>query len=419
VSLTLTYDATLSRVRIAAAGIPTAAVYATVERSTNQVNWTTVRGGAALTVAAGAVTVDDYEFAPGVANYYRVSPYDTLDRRIGPAINGNPYFEVDAAGWSGSGASVARSTALAHEGVASLLVTPAGGVSAEARVAALLPVTALRSYLVSGWVRSPGGWATGIRVGVNWHDAGAVLLSTLFGATTVIPAGTWVYLSAVVPAPVSATQARLLVNQAGLPAVGNTWHLDEAQLNLLGSTAGPMLTGNVTPVIDRVWIKSIARPFLNRAVIIQDYSDIQRPARAGVFEVVGRSFPVTVSDVRGSRRWTLDILTETPTEADTLDLILSSGDPLYVQVPPDCDVPGGYVTVGDTTERRPARKSVRRIFSLPCTETAPPGPDVHGAPYTWAGVLADYATWADVMAANATWADLMDNIGSPSDVIVP
>jgi hypothetical protein len=177
--------------------------------------------------------------------------------------------------------------------------------------------------------------------------------------------------------------------------------------------------GSISPVIDRVWLKSLARPFLNRQVVVQDYSDVDRQSRAGVFEVIGRSVPVSVSDVRSSRRWTLDLLTETPDEASTLDLILASGDPLLVHVPADCDVPGGYVSVGDTSVRRPARRTLRRITSLPCTEVAAPGPDVVGATLTWQTVLSTYATWAAVLAAHPTWADLQELIGSPEDVIVP
>ncbi|MEO3930920.1 hypothetical protein ABGB07_44825, partial [Micromonosporaceae bacterium B7E4] len=180
--------------------------------------------------------------------------------------------------------------------------------------------------------------------------------------------------------------------------------------------------GSITPVIDKVWIKSVARPFLNRAVDIRDQGPINRQARTGVFDIVGRSLPVAVSDVRRSPTWVLDLRAETPDEADNLDLLLASGDTLLIQAPstgPLSVVRGGYVTVGQTARSWLTSHGPIRIIEMPCTEVAPPGPDVVGATVTWAGVVASYATWADVIAAHETWADLLELIGDPTDVIVP
>lgn len=175
----------------------------------------------------------------------------------------------------------------------------------------------------------------------------------------------------------------------------------------------------ITPNLDRVWIKTLTRPYLNRAVTVKDYSDVDRPARGGVFEVVGRSVPVAVSDLRGSRRWTMEILVDTQAEADEFGLVFASGDPMYVHVPADCDVPGGYVSLGTVTTSRTARRSSRRVIALPFTEVAAPGPDVVGATVTWQSVLNAYPTWQDVLDAHLTWASLLELIGDPTDEIVP
>lgn len=264
-TVTPTYDAGLSRVRVSASGLSGSPVTALVERSIDGVTWSTVRGGTSVTVSGGSLTlpVDDYEFIDGLANTYRVTAYNVSD------------VQVDQE------------------------------------------------------------------------------------------------------------------------------------------------TAAITPDLTGVWLKSIGRPFLNRQVTVADYSDIERPSRAGVFDVIGRSYPVAVSDVRGSRRWTLEVLTSTTAEATDLDLILASGDPLFVHVPADCTIPGGYVTVGDTTQRRTSRRGLRRMFVLPCVEIAAPGADVVGATSTWQTVVSTYATWSDVISAHTTWADLLELIGSPSDVIVP
>ena len=414
-ALTLTYDDQLSRVRITAAGIPSSDTLAVIERSTNQINWVTVRGGGALVPSGGVTALDDYEFVPDVVNYYRVRVWTSGDREIGPALNANPYLETDASGWTGTNATVARSTTQAHEGAASLLITPngssaTGGADATARVG----VTAGTDYLAALRARTTA--TVTLAPAVDWYTAltGGTLVSTGLVTGAPIPAGAWSSVSGTLTAPVGAVGAVMRARHSGTPTTA--WWADEIGLHKLDD--GPLLTGSITPAIGGVWIKSVTRPFLNRQVVVQDYSDITRASRAGVFDIVGRSLPVVVGDVRGSRQWTLFLLAATLDEAATLDLVLASGDVLYIQVPADCDVPGGYVSVGDTNERRPARRSPRRIVSLPCTEVAPPAADVVGNTVTWQTVLNAYPTWADLMLAQPTWADLMELLGAPGDVIV-
>jgi hypothetical protein len=266
-ALALTYDDTLSRVRISATGLGAAAT-ATIERSLDQIIWTTVRGGQSATVTAGAVNLDDYEFAAGVLNYYRVTP-----------------------------------------------------------------------------------------------------------------------------------------------------------------NVGAATTATIIPVLTAVWIKSIGRPFLNRLVECTDVGEITRPARGGVFDVVGRSMPVAVSDVRGSRRFTLQIATGTAAtcgdnltpdeDAENLELLLASGDPVFIQAPPGDVVPTLYAAVGDVTWTRAIRGSLKRIWQVPLTEVAAPGADIVGATATWQTVLSTYGTWQDVLNAQPTWADVLNMVAAPSEVIVP
>src|SRR5690606_2953526 len=110
---------------------------------------------------------------------------------------------------------------------------------------------------------------------------------------------------------------------------------------------------SITPMLDGPWLKSIARPYLNRPLPrVLDVSAIGRQSRSGVFEIVGRSRPVVVGSVRGSRRWTLTVLTEGQTDAEALDLMLASGDPLLIQVPPGLYIPGVVVTAEDTSDQR-------------------------------------------------------------------
>lgn len=266
-----TYDDTLARVQILASGMSGQADVARVERSTDAVNWTTVRGASAVTLSGGAilVPVDDYEFTDAAATIYRVTGYDSA---------------------------------------------------------------------------------------------------------------------------------------SGIPT--------------------DIATVEITPSLFGVWLKSTARPFLNTEVevVFKNPTGISRPARAGVFDVIGRTYPIAVSDVRKSQRWTMYVRTETYADAEAVDLILASGDVLYVHTPDGCPsdiIPGGYVTVGDSTVEWHPLRPESRLWTLPCTEVAAPGPDVGGAAITWASVLAQYGSWNELLTAVGSWADLLASVGSGAEVLVP
>jgi hypothetical protein len=452
------------------AQLPAGADVAVFERSTNQLQWTVVRGGAAVPIVAGAAAVDDYEFSPDVPNFYRVSAVDTGpitfvgagaasvsanaagNATVSPTLPahgpGDTLLVLASIRNSGTGTvnvpadwiSLAESGNVRllgrrapSSGTAAPVVGFTGGVanasligqSAVLRNAELLPVVAVpqlnasaqnvaypalnvpadgHAVIVAGWKQDD--W-TGVAalagmteiqeaVETGGDDAGQVWDYQIQGAAANVLAGALVV-----------TGGAAAISRAIVAAFAPAAYLTQQTASITPSLGG------------MVWFKSLARPFLNRAAIVKDFSEITRPARAGVFEVVGRSLPVAVSDVRGSRRWNLEVLTQTAAEAADFDLLLASGDPLFIQPPADSDVPGGYVTVGDTSQSRPARKAVRRIFSLPCTEVVPPGPAVVGATVTWQAIINGFATWADVLAAFPTWADVLEYVADPEDVIVP
>lgn len=180
----------------------------------------------------------------------------------------------------------------------------------------------------------------------------------------------------------------------------------------------------ITQELGQVWLKVPAAPFLNRAVDVSARVEIGRRARGGVFDIVGRSYPVAVGDVRGSRQFGLTIRTETADQERDLDYALASGEVVFLHVPSTEDqFPGGYYSVGDIARAPeaswPTRGNLeRRVWELPLTEVAAPGPDVVGSTYTIASMLAEYATITAVIADNATIAALLERVAAPSDVIV-
>lgn len=260
-SLTATYNADLARVQLAATDAFTAN-YIVLQRSTNNVLWTTVRGATHL--SPGSATADDYEFAPGVTNYYRARSYSAIDAVLGTDLD------------------------------------------------------------------------------------------------------------------------------------------------------------DIEPELDTPWLKSVARPFLNMAVTIEDYAPIKRANRAGLFDIPGRSYPIRVGDVASSRSWNMSVLTGTLIQARNLEYLVASGDVVHVQIPAGFDIPGGYVGLGDMDRSRVSRRlsDERRRFALPMTEVAAPPATVVGYTATWAGLLADFGSWTAVMAAFPTWTDVLEYVSDPSVVVV-
>jgi hypothetical protein len=167
------------------------------------------------------------------------------------------------------------------------------------------------------------------------------------------------------------------------------------------------------------WLKVPAAPFLNMPVVIVDRGDITNRSRSGLLDVKGRTDPIQIGDVRSSPSYILTLLTETAADEQDMEYALSTGDVVFLHLPAnERTVPGGYFSVADVSRQSTLRRSPRRLWSLPLTKVVPPGPDVAGAAYTCASVLAEYATCSDVMADNVTCADLLARTGSPADVIV-
>ena len=381
------------------------------------------------------------------------------------AINPNPYFETNTTGWAASGCTLARSTAQAHQGSASLLMTPTGAATAQAAFTASgsPAVTPGRQYTFTAWVYSPNGYGA-VTADIDWLNASNQNISTTLGATTAIPAGTWTKLTTTATAPAQAARAAARVTIRNNPTATDVLYVDEARFvpapgsvvverstngitwsQVRGSmnvdlTSGPATlddyefppgvpvtyrfhgdTAQITVGLDGVWIKNIAKPWLNRQVKVVEASAIERPSRGGVFDVVGRTNPVTVTDVRASRRFDLVVLADTGQEADDLELALSAGDVVFLHVPPGCPLPIDtmYAAVGDLESEQVSRYSEVRLLTLPLTETAAPSADVVGSTITWSGVLNAYSAWQALLDVQPTWADVLEQIGKPGDIVVP
>lgn len=143
-------------------------------------------------------------------------------------LNANPYFEAGAASpWSGeNGATVAASTAQAHQGSTSMLITPDGVTSTPQAQSEAVQAIAGVSYTLSGWM-----WA-GLNVtrvlGLFWYDSGGNLLSSNTISHAIV-AGTWTqYGPTAFTAPDQAVAVRIKTNGSGVAST--PWAVDEAVL---------------------------------------------------------------------------------------------------------------------------------------------------------------------------------------------
>jgi hypothetical protein len=462
VTITATYVNDLSRVRISCTGAASHADYATIERSSDGITWSVVRGGDQVPLVSGACTLDDYEFVPSVLNTYRASYVDSASPSIiglGTAASGDnvslnpplPAGLVDGdlmlcktairstsasvntpAGWAlwvdGGNFRVFARTYVA--GDVAPTVTFTGGVAGDDTVARILGVrnwdgptwnyqsNASAQNIAVPMIALAAGVGPNLMLRIGWKQSTAT--SSAMGGWTFLSrdsvvAGndeTVVWYSNLTSEGQGAGEFTM---SGGVAAVSKS-----ASMRLIRAAYTKRETTTVTPGMDRVWLKNPQRPYLNRPVTVVGWSDIQRPARAGVFDIVGRSFPLAVTELRGSKRYTLTLTTPDLATHDDLDGVLGAGEPILLHVPDGCPFPGGYYVVGETAVRRPAaRRSERRYFDLPLTEVAAPDGTLVANTITWQGVINGYATWAALIAAEPTWSDVLDTIGTPADVVVP
>lgn len=186
--------------------------------------------------------------------------------------------------------------------------------------------------------------------------------------------------------------------------------------------------GSIVPDLHgEVWLKSIKYNFLNRAVDCPDYEEIIRAFRGGIFQIQGRSVPIAVSDLQQSPQFTLTVVTHTLAEARNFDLTIAASPLFFLHVPAEqpvgCEarvsaVPGGYIKILDTTQRRIFKGSPVNTWTLPCVIVAKPDPQVVGTTLIWRTVLNRYGSWEQLIASNPAWMELFQQVGSPDDLVV-
>jgi hypothetical protein len=463
---TLTYDAVLSRVRLSADGFGLAPT-ALVERSTNQISWTPVRGGNPATVTGGALQVDDYEFTPGVLNYYRITvardAHTASVAFAGAPASANNTSVVPALPTSARAKHLVLLLAAIRDEVSGVIGVPAGYSTLWSAGHVKLLAKVHSGNEAAPTVTVSGG-AVNSDVQAQTFAVRNVATAATSVATSLNPSGTTIPYPALTPA--LARQVLIAIGWrkddwtsvnalAGMTEIGDAastvgddqglvWDWSQqagaspttvpaGAFTVVGGAAAitrgalvalapttTVLTASITPAQTGIWVKNLTRPFLNRQVTVVGHSDIEQDARLGLHDIVGRSYPVAVTDVRSSRRQTLTLMFPTIAAAEDFRQCLAPGSPILLHVPPTgCPFPGMYAVVGQISIRKMSQRGVRRYFTLPLTEVAAPTADVVGATLTYNTVLASYATYDALLAGETSYNGLMEGIGSPGDVVVP
>lgn len=469
-TVTATYLDDLSRVRIEFSDAPEDADYAIIERSTDGITWKQVRGGDEVPVSDGVGHLDDYEFAPNVENIYRVS-----------YVNTGPISMVPAAGTAVTGDNTSLTPPLPASGLrpGDLLLCFASIRSLSAWPNEIDGWSAIVDLGNAGLyariyqdgdtapeVTFTGGSAgddtmaqvTAFHNAALWPQSQTVLDGsgsstqnmTLPSINVTEPATLDVWLAWKQSSWTGASSGRGFAeigdwsSSAGNGAAmwweytvqGPTSEIDfgNATLTVTGGSAAAHMsasvvfrkadyvireTATVTPSMSVIWLKNPRRPNLNTKITVTDFSEIVRPARAGLFNVIGRMYPIAVTDVRGGRQFTLTVTTGTLDAAIDLETRLAQGDPVLLHVPAGCPVPGGYYVVGDVTIDRHSRRTLRRFFELPLTEVAAPANSIYSQTATYADIEAAYETYGDLLASEPWYSDVLDYVAPASDIITP
>lgn len=475
-AITATYNNDLGRIQVSWTGANTDSDYAKVEWSRDQITWTTIRGGDTVAMVAGAGHVDHYDgYVFGATNYYRVTAIDSAT----PGVFGTGSFATAnnasvvpglPAGTIPTGAKLVLFAT--HANPAATVSTPSGWtLLAGGGTNAAVFYRDYAAGVTAPTVAFTGGSAgdscsAQIRAFLNVGNPVHVALSTNASAQNVN------YPAAAIPSGLNALavlhlwKASVFTGISGLPTQyvgagaggGNNTagSNDESQLHYYTTpNPGTMGSGAITytggvadvskarifylpqrtftdqgttsivPVLPNpntkpYWLMNPGRPGQNVRVEITSFSELNQDGRTGVFDIVGRSYPVIVSDIMESNAFEFTIDAATKTEAKEIAGRIALGDPMYLLVAdPNADIDTFYFTA----------LSLKRVVDAPggswsitvqAREVAQPAPAVYGSTYIWQDVINNYATWTDVLAdpQNTSWSNLMDRV-STTVIVVP
>lgn len=249
--------------------------------------------------------------------------------------------------------------------------------------------------------------AADARVGVNlnWSDANPV--PTTATIERVASDGTVMAVRGADPATLAGGQWAGLDYEA---PVDVEFYYQATSTSLPGTT---LTTGQLTmPSGNISWLRSPGQPALNMPVTIITPPTWDRPITQGVFDVLGRSRPVAVSQRRSSERGDLVVATLTEDERQALLALVADGSILYLTTPGGWGVGSVYVAVADISEARPSAlgSDPFRLFTLSLTVVDRPSGAALAAGNSWSDVLGAFTSWSQLSLTTDTWAVILEGV---------
>lgn len=176
------------------------------------------------------------------------------------------------------------------------------------------------------------------------------------------------------------------------------------------TAGGSISSSSVSLDVTDVWLRHPGVPSLSQKVDFQGEGDPVRPVAQAVFEPLGRTTPIVVSDgQRKSKRGEITLRTANDTEHGALLGLLDDVTPLLLDVPPGkgfgADLTHQYLSLGDLTMRRRLDEyypDTNRIWVMPYIAVGRPAGGILSQ-RTFGTVLNESATFQDVLTRYATF----------------
>lgn len=346
------------------------------------------------------------------------------------ALSANSGFEAGVtAPWAATGGVLTSSTAFAHEGTSSGLLTPTGGVSNPSFVQSFPGVLAGVPLTFSAWVMSPQGWnGVMLRVSLLYTNGITEVFET---PVEILDDGEWRFLTSTVIPDLNATATFSFITM-GAPAATTLFYVDQiAATQPVDVSATACET--VTVESDSVWLKNPLHPCLDIEVglcnpMLEDCEEDSRVTYAPhsghsyapnsvVLAPANRRRPIPVSRVRRDASATLRLIAHDCAAKDAVLAINAPGDPLLFQAPAAYCIPDRYITVGieDEDYLGVDQREEFRLMTLPYeTVDRPQGPADGICGARIADLCDIYASWGALMIAGLSWNDLLLGLASPN-----
>lgn len=159
----------------------------------------------------------------------------------GVALNSNTDFAGGTYPWTGTGATVAPSSAYTLNGAYSMMITPDGTTASPGAVSETGDVIPGASYEMTAFAYLPAAWASGVQVSVTWSDAFGQVISTSYSSVVVPAAGTWTPASLSAQAPANAATFQMEIGYSGTPASSDVSYWGLAKLACTGTPEWALL----------------------------------------------------------------------------------------------------------------------------------------------------------------------------------